>query len=216
MTRKAVGRGPRLVGAGANDPGPGRLRPDHALVKLVCSLDRAGPGDHHQRVAADGDTAHFDHRIVRMKLTADQFVGGKDRLDALDRRVTLDRKFGEDSFVAERTEHYALGPRHVQRLETGIADLLEQALGAVGGCVGLQYDDHGRGSLGSERDKKNPPWVRRAGWNDTLAPRGRQASGRRARRGVRPAPPTHCGRGIGGTFWEGGRIGRHSLSSTER
>jgi hypothetical protein len=64
-------------------------------------------------------------------------------------------KLGEHPFVAERTEHDALGARHVQRLEAGLLDAGEQNLRGLGRGFGLENDD--RDDNPGTKAKRNPP-----------------------------------------------------------
>ena len=155
VAAEAIGAGARLVRPGAKHLRPRRPDGAGAVEQLLAGFDRAGAGDHRHRAAAEGDAADRDDRVVRMEVARDKLVGGKDRLHRFDVRVAVERELGEHPFVAERAEHHALGPRHVERLEAGGRNAVEQPLGGLGGGVRLEDDDH-RDFLG-DWAIKNPP-----------------------------------------------------------
>jgi hypothetical protein len=94
---------------------------------------------------------------VGVELAADELVGRQDGLDRLDVRVAVQRELGQHALVAQRAEHDALGARHVQRLEAGARDAIEQPLRAFGRGITLQDDDHMWCLSSLERGRKKSP-----------------------------------------------------------
>src|SRR5690606_40952245 len=100
--------------------------------------------------------ADLSDRVVRVAVAADMLVGGEDRLHRLDMGVAFERRPGGHPLVAERAEHDALDPRHVERLQPGARDPVEQAARGLGGGIGLENDDHRKGPW-RWWATKNPP-----------------------------------------------------------
>jgi len=89
---EGVRRGPRLVGAAAQDRGAGGLRHPSRLEGLLGRLHRARTGEEGERVGTDRDPlallAHPHRRPVGVVLAADELVGVGDAVhvgDALER-----------------------------------------------------------------------------------------------------------------------------------
>ena len=103
-----------------------------------------------------GDTyiADADDAVMGVKLTADELVGGEDRLDRFDVGIGIERKLGEDALVAQRAEDDPFGAGHVERLEALRLDAVEQLVDGVLAGAGFHDDDHGRNLSGAWKRKR--------------------------------------------------------------
>ena len=61
--------------------------------------------------------------------------------------MVLDAKLADDTLVADRAEHGALGARHVEGLQPERGDPADDLLGVLLGCLWLEHDDHSSGSF---------------------------------------------------------------------
>ncbi len=91
-----VGRGPRLVGAAAQDRGAGGSHGAGGLQGLVAGLDRAGTGDDGDGVTADGQVAEGDRGLAGLEVPAGELEllgDADDLLDAgQDRELLVERR----------------------------------------------------------------------------------------------------------------------------
>ena len=141
---EAVGAGPRLEGAAAEDVGAGVADRLGDLDQDRLALDGARAGDHGQVAAADLDPLDLEDRVVGVELAAGELVRLEDRHDLLDAVDRLERLGLQLLLVADHADDRPRDPlaevgREAQRL-----DPLEDVVDTVRGGVRLQDDDHRR------------------------------------------------------------------------
>src|SRR5262249_62143236 len=139
---EAVRTRPRLVRPAAQDIGPRGLDVPGDLVEQLGALDRAGPGDHAERAAADADLADGYDRVGGLELPAGQLERLEDRqhlLDAGDGRQRLGLQL---VLVADDADDGAQRAAAEVRLEAQFLDTLQDVLDLLLGGVPPENDDH--------------------------------------------------------------------------
>ena len=103
---EAVGRGARLERAAAQHRRPGGVHRARGVERLLARLDRAGPGDQPEVVAADAPAAHLDDgRLGRRSRRDTSLYGLDDRQDLLDAPIPSSERWPRRPCVAERADH---------------------------------------------------------------------------------------------------------------
>ena len=88
---EGVGGGARLVGAAAQQRRAGVAHDARGLHRLLARLDRAGPGDHREVLAADLAPGDVEHAALAVAdLRGGELVRLEDRHDAVDAGLTLE------------------------------------------------------------------------------------------------------------------------------
>ena len=133
--------------------GAGRLDRLGRGQNLLFALDRAGPGDHADRAAADRQAAGADHGRLGLHLAAGDFVGGEDRHDFGHARPAFQRLLVRLAIVADGGDHGPLGADDHVGLQAQRLDALDHVLDV--GRRGLLFHDDDHGSLAPVAGRMN-------------------------------------------------------------
>ena len=184
--------GARLVGAAAEQRRAGVAHDARGLERLLARLDRAGPGDQREVVAADLAPLDIEHGALAVgDLRGGELVGLEDRHDAVDARLALEPEALDAGVlldVADRADHGHARARAAMGARAGSLDLLNDRLDLLGGR-GLLHHDHHRLILSLTPGISGADGGRCDGASS--AP-GEVALGPNLRDPVRPPEPAHA------------------------
>ena len=143
---EGVRRGPRLVGAAAEQRGARGLGHLGRLEGLLGGLDRARAGDEGERVRADRRpvpvAADVDRRPLGVVLAADQLVGVGDPVDVLDPGHAAQVEPVEGLDVADQADDRARHAAADERLAARLLDALGDVRDLLLGGSGSHHNDH--------------------------------------------------------------------------
>ncbi len=186
----------RFERTAAQHRGAGGLDGTRDAQRLLAGLDGARPGDERERgTAADGPTADLEHGgLVVVQLARGEFVGARDRDDAIHAGHPLEAELPHTLGVADRSDCGRQLPRHHGDVHAGRLELRADSVDLLGRRPGGHHDHHGH--------RRVIPRRRTSGFGSGGRRNGRSTSRERAPGAERPvfavAPEKMDGRPSGG------------------